>query len=137
MVTDCVFCKIVKNEWPASCVYNDNEIMAFMDIKPLTLGHILVVPTIHYTNIHDFPSEKIGDLFRIVKKIADSIKLSLKADGIRIIQNNGKIAGQVIFHFHVHVIPKYDHSNSLISSIAIKNNRETLDEIAHRIRQLL
>ena len=138
MSTDCVFCNIIKNEWPASCVYNDKKIIAFMDIKPITLGHVLVVPTIHHTNIHDFPSDEIGYLFKIVKKIADSIKLGLKADGIRIIQNNGRSAGQVIFHFHVHVIPKYDPSNPLISSRVIKNNNlETLDEIANRIRLLL
>ena len=105
MSESCVFCKIIRKEGPASMVYEDDRIVAFMSIQPINVGHTLVVPKIHYENIYEIPEEEVAYLYRIVKKLAHAVKKAVNAEGIRIVQNNGEAAGQVIFHLHVHIIP--------------------------------
>lgn len=105
MSDSCIFCKIVRKEAPASVVYEDDKVIAFMSIQPINIGHTLVVPKKHYENIYEIPEDEIAYLYRIVKKLAHAVQKAVNADGIRIIQNNGATAGQVIFHMHVHIIP--------------------------------
>lgn len=105
-VENCVFCKVVKGELPTTKVYEDADTFAFLDIKPVNPGHTLVVPKKHYTNIHDMPDELVGKVAIVAKKIADAI-LKLGAKGVNIGMNNGEAAGQIIFHAHVHVMPRY------------------------------
>ena len=132
MSNNCIFCKIVQKKAPASIVYEDKQTMAFMSIQPITLGHTLVIPKNHYENIYEICEEEIGYLYKIVKKITHSIKESFGTDGVRIIQNNGSIAGQVIFHMHVHIIPmktenKWRHPKN--------RDPKMLDQDAERIKQ--
>ena len=132
MSDNCIFCKIVQKKAPASIVYEDKQTMAFMSIQPITLGHTLVIPKNHYENIYEISEEEIGYLYKIVKKITHSIKESFGTDGIRIIQNNGRIAGQVIFHMHVHIIPmktenQWRHPKN--------RDQKMLDQDAERIKQ--
>ncbi|MCX8152847.1 MAG: HIT family protein [Candidatus Bathyarchaeota archaeon] len=105
MSDSCVFCKIVRKEAPASVVYEDEFVIAFMSIQPVNIGHTLVVPKKHYANLFEIPEEEHVYLYKIVKKIAHAVREAMSAAGIRIVQNNGAAAGQVIFHLHVHVIP--------------------------------
>lgn len=105
MSGSCIFCKIVQKEAPASIVYEDEKVVAFLSIQPINVGHTLVVPKAHYENIHDIPDEEVSHLYKIVKKLAPAVKKAVEAEGIRIVQNNGEAAGQVIFHLHVHIIP--------------------------------
>jgi histidine triad (HIT) family protein len=109
MSEDCIFCKIIKKEAPASRVYEDEQVVAFMSNRPVNEGHALVVPKKHYENIYDIPEDEIAYLFRIVKRVAHAVRDAMAAEGIRVVQNNGCAAGQVIFHFHVHVIPMKPH----------------------------
>lgn len=102
----CLFCKIIRRELPATVVYEDEETLAFLDIKPVNPGHTLVIPKKHYTNIHDMPDELVGKVAIAAKKIADAI-LKMGAKGVNIGMNNGEAAGQIIFHAHVHVMPRY------------------------------
>lgn len=130
---DCVFCKIARGEAQASRVYEDAEVMAFLDARPVNEGHTLVVSKKHYENIFEIPDEELGNLFRIVKKVASAVLKGEKADGIRVVQNNGSAARQNIFHFHVHIIPEYEAQES-------HWHRETpqqgeLDEVAAKIRR--
>ena len=111
MSDTCIFCKIVQKKAPASIVYEDKKVMAFMSIQPINVGHTLVIPKNHYENIYEIPEEEIAQLYKGVKKITKAVQTSLNAEGIRIIQNNGKAAGQVIFHMHVHIIPMYHNSS--------------------------
>ncbi len=104
---DCVFCKIIKGEIPATKVYEDENTYAFLDISPVNIGHTLVLPKKHFTNIHDTPAEILAHVMETVKKIAQALKLSLGAEGINVNMNNDRVAGQVIFHTHVHIIPRY------------------------------
>ena len=111
MSEPCTFCKIVQKEAPASVVYEDEKVIAFMSIQPINVGHTLVVPKKHYENVYEIPEEEAAYLYKIVKKLAYAVKKAVDAEGIRIVQNNGEAAGQVIFHLHVHIIPmKKDHS---------------------------
>jgi histidine triad (HIT) family protein len=109
MSEDCIFCSIIRKEAPANFVYEDDRVVAFLSNRPVNEGHTLVVPKKHYENIYDIPEEDIAYLFKIVKRVAHAVRDAMAAEGIRIVQNNGWAAGQVIFHFHVHVIPLKPH----------------------------
>ena len=101
----CTFCQIISKEAPASIVYEDGQVAAFLSNRPVNLGHTLVVTKKHYANIFEIPEEEAAYLFKITKRIAQAVKEATEIEAIRIVQNNGKDAGQVIFHLHVHIIP--------------------------------
>lgn len=105
-MTDCIFCKIVKKEIPANIVYDDKTTLAFLDIAPVNAGHALVIPKEHYKNIYETPEKILLDMIKTVKKISHAIKDGLKADGINVTMNNDPAAGQVVFHSHIHIIPR-------------------------------
>ncbi len=105
---NCIFCKIIKGGIKTTKVYEDENTYAFLDISPVNIGHTLVLPKKHFTNIHDTPGETLTQIMGTVKRVAKALKISLKADGVNINMNNDKAAGQVIFHTHIHVIPRYD-----------------------------
>jgi histidine triad (HIT) family protein len=105
MSESCIFCQIARKEAPASVVYEDDQIIAFMSIHPVSVGHTLVVPKKHYENIYEIPEEEVAYLYKIVKNITYAVNKTVDAEGIRIVQNNGEAAGQVVFHMHVHIIP--------------------------------
>ncbi|UCH37694.1 MAG: HIT family protein [Candidatus Bathyarchaeota archaeon] len=135
MQKECPFCNLVNHTSPASYVYEDDAVLAFMDIRPISKGHVLVIPKTHYQNIYEIPSNEVSYLFKIVKKIALAMKKALSVDGLSIAQNNGAIAGQVIFHLHIHLIPRYNH-------IARRKERWTmtqdqLDTLAAKIQRFL
>lgn len=135
MSESCIFCKIVQKEAPASIVYEDEKVVAFLSIQPINVGHTLVVPKAHYENIHDIPDEEVSHLYKIVKKLAPAVKKAVEAEGIRIVQNNGEAAGQVIFHLHVHIIPMNKESQW----VHRLENRATdaLKDDARKIRQFI
>jgi histidine triad (HIT) family protein len=125
----------VRKEAPASYVYEDDKVTALLSTRPVNVGHTLVVPKSHYENIFEMPEEEVAHLSKIVKRVALAVKKAVGAEGIRIVQNNGEAAGQVIFHLHVHIIPMYAEFSSL-------HNREireasVLEGDAKRIRQFL
>ena len=132
---DCVFCKIARGECQASRIYQDKDVVAFLDTRPVNEGHTLVISRKHYENMFEVPDEELANLFRIVKKLAAAIIKGEKADGVRIIQNNGRAAHQLIFHFHVHIIPQYEGQDSY-------RPRETpeqseLERVASQIRKFV
>jgi histidine triad (HIT) family protein len=135
MSKDCVFCRIGRNEEHASYIYEDEGVIAFLDARPVSEGHALVVPRRHYENIYAVPDEEVANLFKVVKKVALAISKSEKAEGMSIIQNNGSIANQVVFHFHVHVIPRYVGKDSRRPRTFVE--KAELDEIAARIRKYI
>ena len=105
MSESCEFCRIIRREAPASRVYDDEQVFAFLSNHPVNPGHTLIVPKKHYENIYEVPDEEIAHIFKVSKKIASAVKKAVMTEGIRIVQNNGEAAGQVIAHLHVHVIP--------------------------------
>jgi histidine triad (HIT) family protein len=116
-------------------IYEDDKVLAFLDFRPVNQGHTLVIPKVHYENIFQIPDEKLAYLFSIVKKIAVSVQRGVNADGISLIQNNGKAANQVIFHLHVHVIPMYFNRKSSRPHNFVETT--ILNETAKSIRHFL
>lgn len=105
---NCIFCKIVSGEIPAEKVYEDNETLAFLDLNPVNIGHTLVLPKKHYTNLYDTPDETLAHIAPVIKKLSIAIKKALNADGINIEMNNDGVAGQLLFHTHIHIIPRFE-----------------------------
>ncbi len=135
MSESCVFCKIVQKEAPSSIIYEDEKVIAFMSIQPINVGHTLVVPKKHYENIYEIPEDEIAYLYGTVKKLAHAVNKAVKAEGIRIVQNNGEAAGQVIFHLHVHIIPM--RKDSQWAHHPQNRDAEALKEDSQKIRQFI
>ena len=134
MSEPCAFCDIVQKEAPASIVYEDEKVIAFMSIRPINIGHTLVVPKKHYKNIYEIPEDEVAHLYTVVKKIAHAVQKAVNAEGIRIVQNNGEAAGQVVFHMHVHIIPmNKDHSwiqhAQMRDADALKDDAEKIKQV--------
>ena len=108
MSADCIFCKIVAGEIPSTKVYEDAEILAFIDIGPIVKGHTLVIPKRHMDPITEAPPGVLARVMHVVQKVAQAQLNGLKADGVNVMQCNGKAAGQVVPHLHFHVIPRYE-----------------------------
>lgn len=106
-MNDCLFCKIIKGELPSSKVYENDKILAFLDISPVNKGHTLVIPKEHYENIYDIPEEILKEVIAAVKKISIAVKKGVNADGISIGQSNESSAGQVVHHIHFHIMPRF------------------------------
>lgn len=102
----CIFCKIVKGEMSCEKVYENDSVLAFLDISPINFGHTLVIPKKHYVNIYETPEEVLSEIIVTAKKIAIALKNNIMSDGVNIAMNNDHAAGQVVMHSHVHVIPR-------------------------------
>ncbi|PIR13634.1 HIT family protein [Candidatus Falkowbacteria bacterium CG11_big_fil_rev_8_21_14_0_20_39_10] len=102
----CIFCKIVAGEIPSHKIYEDENVLAFLDIAPVNPGHILVITKNHYTNFEDTPEEELANLIKAIKKVGRAIKKGLGASGYNVTENNDPAAGQIIPHIHFHVIPR-------------------------------
>lgn len=107
---DCIFCKVVKNEIPSEKIYEDNLVLAFLDVRPVNIGHTLIIPKSHFENIHDLPLKTAAHIMKISKKINTALKKT-GADGTTISMNNGVAAGQTVFHQHTHIIPRFKKDN--------------------------
>lgn len=137
MSEDCIFCKITQKQAPASVVYEDEQVLAFMDIRPVNEGHVLVIPKQHYVDIHDTPEELLSRMHVVTKRLATVVRDVIKADGISIVQQNGKAAAQDIFHIHVHIIPRFEGQKRIRFSDLVVVSRESLDKAAAEIRKIL
>lgn len=133
----CIFCRIVRKQVPASIIYEDESVVAFLDIRPLNMGHTLVIPKAHYIDIFETPETELSNVHKVSKRISIAVKKATAADGISIIQQNGKAAGQDICHIHVHVVPRFEGQKLPGFSELKEVERAKLDEMAKRIRQEL
>ncbi len=136
MKEDCVFCQIVRGEKPASIVYEDEETLAFMDINQGVKGHLLIIPKEHYVDITDITPEAAAAVARTSVQVAPALKRALNADGISVWQANGWAAGQRVFHYHVHLFPRFTGDGLPLHKSKMAS-REELDRIAELIRKHL
>ena len=104
--TNCIFCQIVKKKIPSKVIFENEKNLAFLDIYPIFKGHTIVIPKMHYQNLEEIPEIELSETYKVVKELATLIHKKLKIDGYNILQNNFEAAGQVIEHFHVHIIPR-------------------------------
>jgi histidine triad (HIT) family protein len=125
---DCLFCKIIKGEIPSYKIYEDESTYAFLDISPTTRGHTLVIPKVHAVDIQDIDSESLAAVAKTSKYISKLLVDKLGADGINLRNNSGKVAHQDVFHFHMHVLPRYKNDGLNLTDQKTKEiNNEEID----------
>ena len=138
MKTDsCLFCKIIAGEIPSTKVYEDDTVLAFLDIHPVNIGHTLVIPKVHATNLYDAPEETLAHMMSVIKKLSIAIKKSLNTDGINIEMNNDSVAGQIIFHAHIHIVPRFSGDGFTHWNGARNYHDGEMNEVAQKISQKL
>jgi histidine triad (HIT) family protein len=131
----CVFCKIVQHELPAEILYENPTVISILDINPIHHGHALVIPKKHYLDFLSVPEDDLHSVLHATQVVARGIVRSLKLDGFNIFSNNGKVAGQSIFHFHMHITPRYADDN-IKFVLKLKSYEDgMLSEFAKRIRE--
>ena len=109
---NCIFCKIANGEIPSTTLYEDEDFRVILDLGPATRGHALLLPKEHYKNLFELDDETAQKAILVAKKMAGKMKAALGADGFNLVQNNGEAAGQTVFHFHMHLIPRYENDNA-------------------------
>ena len=106
-MSHCIFCSIVKGDIPCAKVYEDEHVLAFLDLSQVTKGHTLVIPKVHKENVFELTPDIAKNIFAVVPKIANAIKEEYQPIGLNILNNNGEHAGQSVFHYHMHLLPRY------------------------------
>ena len=114
-MSDCIFCKIANGEIPAATLYEDADFRVILDLGPATKGHALILPKAHYADLTELPEELAGRSMILAKKIISALKPALPCDGYNVVQNNGPAAGQTVFHYHVHLIPRRENDHAGVS----------------------
>jgi histidine triad (HIT) family protein len=136
-MTNCVFCKIVARQLPAIVVHEDERTIAFMDISQVTPGHVLIALKAHSENLYAVDQAQAGAVFGAAARLARAIQDAFRPQGLSVYQANGQVAGQTVFHFHVHLIPRYDGDGVDFALPRHNPNQEELVEHGARIRDRL
>jgi histidine triad (HIT) family protein len=139
-MSDCIFCKIVNGEIPSAKVFENEHVLAFLDISQVTKGHTLIIPKVHKENLFELTPEMAKNIFEVVPKLANALKSEYEPVGLNLVNNNGEQAGQTVFHFHMHLIPRYGKGDGF--GAVWKNNQNDyspnkLQEMAEGIRNRL
>ena len=130
---NCIFCKIANGEIPSRTLYEDKDFRVILDLGPATRGHALILPKEHAANLFELPEETAGKAMILAKKMAARMKEKLNCDGFNVIQNNGEVAGQTVFHFHMHLIPRYENDGQPIQMKSGEAMAEELDAVKAQI----
>ena len=104
---DCIFCKLANGIIPTNSLYEDDVVKVIFDAGPASSGHVLILPKEHFDNVYSLDDDTAAHVFQVAVKVAKALKEGLNLEGLNIVQNNGEIAGQTVFHFHMHIIPRY------------------------------
>lgn len=112
---NCIFCKLANGDIPTNVIYEDEMFTVIMDAAPASKGHALILPKDHYANIYELPEETAAAALVLAKKLAGKMTEALNCDGLNVVQNNGEAAGQTVFHFHMHLIPRYQDGDDFIT----------------------
>ncbi|MDD3184292.1 MAG: HIT family protein [Anaerostipes sp.] len=134
---NCVFCKIIDGDIPSTTIFENPDFKVILDVAPATLGHVLILPKEHFADVFDIDAQTAGKLFQLATVVARAMKQALHCDGMNILQNNGTIAGQTVFHFHMHLIPRYEGDGLHLAWKEQESKPEMLEEIRDRIRKAL
>ena len=131
---NCIFCKIIAGEIPSAVNFEDAEFKAILDRFPGNIGHVLVLPKKHYSNIFDIDEDVAGRLFKLATKIAKNMKEVLGFEAMNVVQNNGSLAGQTVHHFHLHLIPRYENDKVQIKWEQLDLTDEQIAEIQNKLK---
>ncbi len=132
---DCIFCKIANGEIPSATVYEDGTCRVILDVNPANKGHALILPKEHFDDIYSMDAETAAKIFTIASEVAKAEKAELAPDGLNIVQNNGAAAGQTVFHFHMHVIPRYVKDTVNVTWLPGKSDSEELSALSQALRK--
>ena len=130
---NCIFCKIANGGIPSKTIYEDEKFRVILDLGPATKGHALILPKEHYANLYELPDDMAGDVMKLAKKMATQITEKLGCDGFNLVQNNGDLAGQTVYHFHLHLIPRYRADGQTIGWKPQEVSQEELEEVRAQI----
>ena len=133
--TDCLFCKIVQGDIPCTELYSTDTVLAFLDIAPVNQGHALVIPKAHHENIFELPPELGNDLMQAMRLVGDAVVKAVGADGLNIGMNNNKAAGQLVFHAHFHLIPRFTGDGLTLWPQEQTKDFDALAALGQRIRE--
>ena len=134
---NCIFCKIANGEIPSATLYEDEEFRVILDLGPASKGHALILPKNHFADLLALDEETSAKVLAVAAKVGAAMKKSLHCDGFNLVQNNGEAAGQTVFHFHMHIIPRYEGGPRMVSWEPGQPTKEELAELAECIRQEL
>ncbi len=136
-MSDCIFCKIAGGEIPSITLFEDDKVKVIFDAGPATVGHALVIPKSHAANVFEIDDELLAHAHIVAKKVATALKEATGCEGVNILQNNGEIAGQSVFHFHIHVIPRYSKDDANIKWTPGTQDVDKLNAIAEKVQKIL
>lgn len=131
---NCIFCKIASGEIPSATLYEDEDFRVILDLGPASKGHALVIPKEHYRNLFDLDDELASKALVLAKKMTVRLKDILECDGYNIVQNNEEVAGQTVFHFHMHMIPRYHGDQVGLGWHVGELKEEDKEEILNKLR---
>ena len=131
---NCIFCKLANGDIPVDALYEDDDFKVIFDAGPATLGHALILPKDHYANVFEMPDELVAQAYILGKKMASKMTEAFEADGYNILQNNNAAAGQSVFHFHIHLIPRYVDDHAIKMWTPGEQDREKLTAALEKIR---
>ena len=134
---DCIFCKMVAGQIPVTKIYEDEAVLAFLDIGPISDGHTLVIPKEHFEKLHECPSELLGQVSSRLGKIAGAVTAAINSDGYNVLCNNGRAAGQLVEHLHFHIIPRSTGDGLFDRWPSYKYEAGKIEQIAAGIRENL
>lgn len=134
---NCIFCKIAGGEIPSSTLYEDDDFRVVLDLGPAARGHALILPKEHYADVTEISAETAAKVLPLGAKIGTAMKKGLGCSGFNLVQNNGTAAGQTVFHFHMHVIPRYEGGPDIVSWTPGENTGEEREEIVKEIKAAL
>lgn len=134
---DCIFCKLANGIILTNSLYEDETVNVIFDAGPATKGHVLIIPKEHFDDIYSLDDKTAEHIFKVAVKIANAVNRALKPDGLNVVQNNGEAAGQTVFHFHTHIIPRYKNDTVDIGWIPGKVSDEELKSIKEKIAEEL
>ena len=132
---NCIFCKIISGEIPSFTIFEDEQFKVILDVAPAAKGHALIIHRRHYANLYELPEDMAADAMRLARRMMTTMTQKLGCDGFNIVQNNGEVAGQTVFHFHMHLIPRYHNDGEILKYIAGEPDREELEQIRRIIAE--
>jgi histidine triad (HIT) family protein len=134
---DCIFCKLANGMIPTNTVYEDETVRVVLDMGPASKGHALILPKSHFTDVCDLDEEVAAKILPVGAKVGQAMKKTLGAAGFNLVQNNGSAAGQTVFHFHVHVIPRYEGGPEMVSWVPGAPSAAELEETAKLLHEAM
>lgn len=134
---DCIFCKISSGEIPSSTVYEDEDFQVILDLSPASKGHALILPKLHYKDLCDLDDQVAAKALPLAGKIGKAMKEVFGCAGFNVVQNNGTAAGQTVFHFHIHIIPRYEDGIQMVSWEPMSADKQELQKTAESLKAAL